>query len=1379
MAALLAGARLVLRQGLRFLPARTVRPAAVSVRCFPSPARFLATAIQDKDTIEPVELSHHTQSRPESGYFRHFGIRLQKTGRVNRHQLFKAFNSVCQAGIPSSTQAWFILQVCGSSMPGVPPSERTEIAEKVWSQLKKLGFVFSETHYNALLKVYLENDHKFSPTEFLSTMEYANLKPDQDTYEALIEAYCNEGDIQGASKILGFMKSNDLPITEAVFSSLIRGHARSGDLESAKNTLSIMEGAELVPGIIAYDALLCAYAEKGDIEGIKQTIRDCKETLTCKVFLNVIYCLAKTGHTQFVPDIIEHMDTCTVIHQEVINQCLNLLTQGYGDTALEVAKKLISTQYQDPSFESQPGSFFVHHCIVLNLPARILKTYAPILEESKLHCSPLQFGLYCALSADKKDLALDFIRTLKEEGLPVRPHYCWPLLASFNNENNVQGFLKVLKVMKEVDVVLDLDTFHVYVAEFFANFKSPESILQENEFQEDFNAIYLSTLKFGLVTRQIKSVYDLLSLNIPLVMDTSLAHTLSYAIQRRYDAELLAKITKLLYQDGSSLQKPLSETETLGYFLYGLIGSLKDPDVQAKEEHVKQYLHHLKEMDVTVEHRKTQHIIQLLRTRNFPQLIKSIKELASPQKKELTSSQKVVRKSIKELSSQQVVVREVVLELEEELERLKTGDINYEETLRNLVNALFTIEDLEKMLELTSKHGSDFTFGMYMKVLNLCCVKDKAKEALKIKAEMTSREDFTESPTALTYMRLVNVLAQNGLIEDAINVLKEMHERAVAADVVSNGLFQQILYTLAMKGDVDAVNQLHEHILMLDLAKPSVTICSPLVMVHLQRNDLSAALDSMMNCFKKYKCCPMEYALLLKLVEMGESDLLTKAVDFISNALGERFMLNNLLFVFIELGRYEEALKIAETPGLRAIPSKIKWVFERYARQNLVEAMEKSVDITQELYGMDREETYHQLLWLYKKTNNWAKAIPLWQKMKTEKVKVQKKTQTLFIKTFKESGQDVLTWIPEFNEERNIPDISNKGVVDLCKKGDLNGAYNLFLEIEQTHTTLKMATYAKLIKSLLKGGQLEDALHVQDVAKNHFSDYRMENVSCNLLLAEQVRRDCLKDALVTLEKLLGNGNMPGKATVNRLSDAFAMKGDVGSLEKMEEMMTSSSLDLHKMYKRCMNAKLLAHFRNENFEEVTSMIESLCTENPQTSLRYLFHNLIENSMSEALEKASIVAERLSAQFSVYRPVTELFLVLLQLGKVNEAKQLLERCSAIQEQSEILRPHIIMHSFRGQKEYITQLMGTLTDPVYKQLGYSCLMKHYISIKKLSKALSVYESMKAEQIEPDKDSLKRLAVSLRDAGKPVPFPEPQDSVQSSSEEESSTSSLSDEKH
>lgn len=41
------------------------------------------------------------------------------------------------------------------------------------------GAQYDVSHYNALLKVYLQNEFKFSPTDFLAKMEAANLQPNR------------------------------------------------------------------------------------------------------------------------------------------------------------------------------------------------------------------------------------------------------------------------------------------------------------------------------------------------------------------------------------------------------------------------------------------------------------------------------------------------------------------------------------------------------------------------------------------------------------------------------------------------------------------------------------------------------------------------------------------------------------------------------------------------------------------------------------------------------------------------------------------------------------------------------------------------------------------------------------------------------------------------------------------------------------------------------------------------------------------------------------------------------------------------------------------------------------------------------------------------
>lgn len=47
--------------------------------------------------------------------------------------------------------------------------------------------------------------------------------------------------------------------------------------------------------------------------------------------------------------------------------------------------------------------------------------------------------------------------------------------------------------------------------------------------------------------------------------------------------------------------------------------------------------------------------------------------------------------------------------------------------------------------------------------------------------------------------------------------------------------FFHLLNGVALRGDVETVNQLHESIVALGLAKPTANLCSPLITVHLEK----------------------------------------------------------------------------------------------------------------------------------------------------------------------------------------------------------------------------------------------------------------------------------------------------------------------------------------------------------------------------------------------------------------------------------------------------------------------------------------------------------------------------------------------------------------
>lgn len=101
-------------------------------------------------------------------------------------------------GKATSTQGLLIIRSCGALLPEELRSSRIELSDKIWKTLQETGCPLDVSHYNALLKVHLENEKPFSPIDFLSNMEQMGIEPNRVTYQRLIGGYCQKGDIDGA-----------------------------------------------------------------------------------------------------------------------------------------------------------------------------------------------------------------------------------------------------------------------------------------------------------------------------------------------------------------------------------------------------------------------------------------------------------------------------------------------------------------------------------------------------------------------------------------------------------------------------------------------------------------------------------------------------------------------------------------------------------------------------------------------------------------------------------------------------------------------------------------------------------------------------------------------------------------------------------------------------------------------------------------------------------------------------------------------------------------------------------------------------------------------------------------------------------------------------
>lgn len=69
--------------------------------------------------------------------------------------------------------------ISGNLVPEELPETRTSLVQEIWKTLDNLNVPMDISHYNALLRVYLENEHTFSPTEFLADLQSKGVEPNR------------------------------------------------------------------------------------------------------------------------------------------------------------------------------------------------------------------------------------------------------------------------------------------------------------------------------------------------------------------------------------------------------------------------------------------------------------------------------------------------------------------------------------------------------------------------------------------------------------------------------------------------------------------------------------------------------------------------------------------------------------------------------------------------------------------------------------------------------------------------------------------------------------------------------------------------------------------------------------------------------------------------------------------------------------------------------------------------------------------------------------------------------------------------------------------------------------------------------------------------
>ncbi|KAK9541331.1 hypothetical protein VZT92_001384 [Zoarces viviparus] len=1357
---------------------RQIGPAsghASSSRVWPYAAgcvRNYAVATEQKDEASVVVRSKQAQQFDWA--LAKLDSSVRRTGRITKTLLLRIFHDICRTGYPSGNQALLLLRSCGSLLPEVPLEERTELAHRVWEKLQELGAQYDVSHYNALLKVYLQNEFKFSPTDFLAKMEAANVQPNRVTYQRLIAAYCQNGDIEGASTILGFMKSKDLPITEAVFNSLVTGHARAGDIESANNILSVMRGAGIEPGADTYISLLNAYAEKGDLDSLKKTMEAAESadsSLMDRDIMQVIFTLAIAGHQQHIPDMVERLRHERGYVPDAMNLCLRLITQSQEDTAFHILKTFPTLQSE--SFNSDAanlGNFFLRHCVNMDTSLEKIGSFCKELQESNMHTAALSFALSCALEAKKTGMSLELMKMMKEQDSPIRPHYFWPLLTQHVKDSNTAGVVEVVKGMQELELCPDVETLTNYILPVFPSMEAARQALKDTGISLDSEGFVASEVRSVAVSNLAK-LYTILSDPSCPSMDLSVFRgSLILGFRKSSDVESMVKITELLYKDERFSKGNSKASEATSFFMYNLIDSMSEGEVQTQEDKLRKYFNQLQAQNVTISVNIYRGIKNLLESYNLPELIKDVVALVDPNDRVSSSSASAFTRF--------AGIEGKVLALENKLSELKAESKPLGIVLKQAIQTLCAEENLQRALELKQEHEEEMTAGGYAILINLCCRHDNVEEALNLKREM-SRKDSSVVLDPSKYLTLVKSLSKNSKVEEAVDILKEMKEKDVVLNDTHVTMLFHMLNAVVPKGGAPTIRRLQDTIFTLGLAKPTGNLCSPLITAYLDSKDLPGALDAALECQKLYGHLPRIHDIIVGLVEKGDTDLLQKAMDFVSQERGEMTMLYDLFFAFLQTARYREARKIIETPGLRSRPGRLHWYAEKCISSNQMEALEQMVEMTAKLFECDRDEMYSYVLRLCKETNNWEKAEAVWMKMQEENVIPRERTLHMLADVLKNNGQEVPFEVPESWYQQAAttqqvktatslsPAVSGTEfqtrLMALCKKGKAKEAYKMVKDTDKKGVALSPAPYDVLIRALLAEGAIEDAMAVKDIAASRVPGFQLSDIASSLLIITHSKKGQYKEALEKLQSMLQVNHVPSQLAITRLVQVLGSNGDVAGIQEVESRLTGlgTSLSLSSMV--FVNNTALAHIKNGDVEAAVEVLEAVFTSPNSTnpSMSFVFRKVLEDNNDKALDKLNAMAERLANHFACYRPASDLFLQLLDMDKVEDAKFMLARCNAVAEQKDVLVSYLAQKSQSpGQLGKIKALLSLIPDFTEKEVLYPYLMKCHVMDKDLSSAKALHEQIQKEGVVIDELSLKRLAVLYHTEGETAPFTEPPES-------------------
>ncbi|KAG4070373.1 hypothetical protein HA402_006515 [Bradysia odoriphaga] len=1191
----------------------------------------------------------------------------------------------------------------GYLVPDELPEIRMAFVQTVWRTLNNLNAPMDISHYNALLQVYLKNEHSFHPTKFMADMESKGVEPNRVTYQHIVSKYCQEGDIDSATKVVEFMREEQLPINEHVFNALIMGHSEANDIKSAIDILSAMKQAGLEPTSATYTHLLCGYAKHGMTDEILSTLDKGEANeihLLDKDLFKIIYKLAENGHSDFVDNIIPRLRKLPGYNQNAENVIARLVMAKCGKSE-DVAFKILKTMSPTTRPDGEPfeiGAFFIRKLIKSGYPTTKILPICKELQQTGLNNRAMLIAAEMAAQCGDVDTAMTFFRKAEQNGLPLRQEHFWPLICA-QGKIGTDAVLNVLRVMhSEFGVTANGQTVRDYAIPNLKERNYEKIVLMLEASGVPYPIAVTSSVCHALTLHKIKVAAALASTYAIYYEPNHLRRPLVDALLKTKDFQSWVSIVRSVYENLPRLQKLQSagankknddsenqtvQSDVVGMYVVDAVINFQDLGSEISQN----ILAALVKEGLSMSNADAERIRG--RLGSTPIISFLLEKLTSGKLEPVPYKSRAKQFTFSDIMSTSDL---------HEIIRQKEAKGEYTKGFQwALLQSHLKANDVQKTEELIEKlvksEGFVLTAPTYSQLIDLYCTNNDLDKALAVYAEIKSKEpDFVLD--ILKTIKIVHGLVTTNRINEGIEFLKagrvQGQKLKDELNVLYNSLCWRLLNHLAEKGrDTDLTNvfnALEEN----NFIKVNNVLLGLLIKVHLVNNDISKAIASFEIISTKYKCTPWKNELSCTLIQLKDATTLQFLVDLSTKVHGE-------------------ARRILQTPALHNKSQALIDACERYRRERITPslALETLARATSDLKHIDRHEIYYNLLLAYCKEESPIKAMNLWMRVDKELV-VADKFLTTLAKLLKENGVKIPFVVPP-NEVTKTPP---KAIIldDATRSKD------------NSNTDTNVTTETTMLRMMIKENQL-------DTATEH------------------------------VLKMLEANTCPSPQTFRLYLNSMAGAGQYQAIEQLSPRLSSEFKKKVMFDDRLGRAYALAGKAEQYFDQT---IRNCINATTEEELKQAFPSGAISGVLEKHPELLLKFEKFAedmAEREFFIPIKIMWSHHIENGKLGDADRIFKNYLRESPPTVMLNSILRTALHRNDETIVLNLLNTLADNNVSQMNlaaiHCCLIDVYCSQLKFDEALKAVDgAIRAVSLENIKRAiLVRVKDGLESEGKVFP--------------------------